>query len=52
MLKNDWDEVRVENSEDSFMKEGQDDISDGEEYKEQTDFILKTINFTFPKITQ
>lgn len=26
MLKNDWDEVRVENSEDSFMKEGQDDF--------------------------
>jgi hypothetical protein len=28
MLKNDWDEVNVDEEEDSFMKDGEDDISE------------------------
>ena len=51
MLENDWDVVQIEDEEDSFMKDGEDDISDGEEYKEETAFVIRTINFELPKIT-
>ncbi len=33
------------------MKDGEDDISDGDEYKEETAFVIRTINFMLPKIS-
>ena len=32
------------------MKDGEDDISNGEQYKEETAFVIRTINFEFPNI--
>ncbi len=33
------------------MKDGEDDISEGDEYKEETAFVIRTINFVLPKIS-
>jgi glycosyltransferase involved in cell wall biosynthesis len=50
-IQNDWDVVNVDEDEDSFMKDGEDDISEEDEYKEETAFVIRTINFMLPKIT-
>ncbi len=34
------------------MKEGEDYISEEDEYQVETEFVIKTINFEIPKITQ
>ena len=43
--------MNVDEDEDSFMKDGEDDISEEDEYKEETAFVIRTINFVLPKIT-